>query len=132
MLMCRGMEHNLGVVFRKYLFKALSVTHGTDKNLQLKLRQTALKLHLKLISIIFINIKNDKHPRIIVRYLAAQLAAYASSAARYQNNLSFYVSENVISVNKLFAPSEKLLRIYLPNLVNICLSACKLIKRGHR
>ena len=60
----------------------LTVPHRAYKCYKIKLGVFPLKLVLNIISIILINIENNKTLRLVLRYLTAQLAAYCPAAAR--------------------------------------------------
>lgn len=92
--MRRRMIHYIRAVFFKDRIHTLAVAHRADKRYHIKLRVGAFKLVLNIVSIIFVNIKNNKLFGRMLCNLAAQLAAYGSAAARNKNrfprNIIYY------------------------------------------
>ena len=75
MLVRRRVEYDLRPVFAQHNIQTRRIAHRTDQNDKVQRRIFPLELHLDVICIVFINIKNQKLLRVALRNLPAQLAA---------------------------------------------------------
>ncbi len=98
MLMRRRMEYNIRFQALKYMVNSGAVTHRTNNDLHIKCWETAFKLILKRIGIIFIDFENDKLFRMEAGNLAAKLAANGTASACYNNRAVFQISADCLSI----------------------------------
>ena len=73
--MRRCVIYNVGLVLFKDLIDPAAVAHRTDEDFQLQIRLFVSQLQLNGVSIVFVNIKDDKLLRLMGRNLTAQLTA---------------------------------------------------------
>ena len=86
--MRRGMVDDIRMISCEHGFKAFAVSDGAYEHLDIDFRMSAQKLVLNVISVVLVNIKDNKLVRRMLRYLTAKLAAYRSAAASDENRLS--------------------------------------------
>ena len=109
--MSRGMINDVRMVPCKYGFKTLAVSDGAYEHLDIDFRMRAQKLVLNIISVVLIDIENYKLMRRMLRYLAAELAAYRSAAASDENRLSADIVHDGIELYFYRRTAEKIFNI---------------------
>ena len=87
MLVGRRMADHIGPVGFKYVPNPPFLPDGTDQHHQIQRRIAPLQLHLDVVSVVLVNIKNHQPPGRQGRQLTAKLAADGTAAAGDQNHL---------------------------------------------
>ena len=118
MLVRRRMEHDFRPVLAEHHIEARRITHRTDQNDKVQRRIFPLELHLDVIRIVFINIKNQKLLRIALRNLPAQLAADRSAAARHHDDLAGNILADLVDVDLDRLAPQKILNLHLLELAD--------------
>ena len=109
--MRRGMVDDIRMISCEHGFKAFAVSDGAYEHLDIDFRVSAQKLVLDIISVVLVNIKDNKLVRRMFRYLAAELAAYRSAAARDENRLSADIVHDGIELYFYRRTAEKIFYI---------------------
>ena len=85
--MGRRMADHIGPVGFKYVPNPPFLPDGTDQHHQIQRRIAPLQLHLDVVSVVLVNIKNHQPPGRQGRQLTAELAADGTAAAGDQDHL---------------------------------------------
>ena len=109
--MRRGMVDDIRMISCEHGFKAFAVSDGAYEHLDIDFRVSAQKLVLDIISVVLIDIENYELVRRMLRYLAAELAAYRSAAARDENRLSADIIHDGIELYLYRRTAEKIFYI---------------------
>ena len=109
--MSRGMINDVRMIPCEHGFKAFAVSDGAYEHLDIYFRMRAQKLVLNVISVVLVNIKDNKLVRRMFRYLTAKLAAYRSAAASDENRLSADIVHDGIELYFYRRTAEKIFYI---------------------
>ena len=131
-LVRRRMANEVRAVLGKHVHHALPVAHGADQHDQIQLRMRALQLHLNIICIVFVNIKNDELLRVLRRSLTAKLAADAAAAARDEHDLILDIPGDLVQIDPHRVAAQQVFNIDLTDLLDIHLAVGDLVQTRQR
>ena len=129
-LVRRRVEYDLRPVFAQHNIQTRRIAYRTDQNDKVQRRIFPLKLHLDVIRIVFINIKNQKLLRVALRNLPAQLAADRSAAARHHDDLAGNILADLVDVDLDRLAPQKILDLDLLELADADVFVDQLVHAG--
>ena len=124
---CRVADQ-IRAVLVKDVHHPLPVAHGADQHDQIQLRMRALQLHLDIVCIVFINIKDNELLGVLRRCLAAELTADAAAAAGDEHDLALDIPGDLVQIDLHRVAAQKIFNVDLPDLLDVNLAIGDLIQ----
>ena len=109
MLMGGGVVDDLRVVVLKEFKHPPAVADRPDQDLQIEIRIFLAQFKLDLISVVFVDIKNDELSGVVGCDLAAELTADGSAATGDEDSFSIYKGKDLFHVRLHRLTSQKIL-----------------------
>ena len=128
MLVGCGMADHVGPVGVEHVAHPALIPHGADEGDQVKAGIAALQLHLDIVGVVLIDIKNYQTAGREGRHLAAELAAYGAAAAGDQDGLALDLVPYGSVVRMYLSPAQQVLYAHVFNLGEGELPAYQLVQ----
>ena len=130
MLVRRRVVHDLRPELLKDTEDLPAVAHRADNRPDIQLGVLLPQFQLDIIGVVFIDVKNDELPGLVLRDLPAKLGADAAAAARDQDNLSLDVLEDLVHVRTDRIAAEQIFHGDILHFVDGNLARIELIHTG--
>ena len=107
------MEYNVWFVFFHHAVNTMCISYRTDQYSQIQFRMIPSEFLLNIISIIFINVKNDQMPDFMLCQLCTDLTSDGPATTGYQHGFSFDIAKDLIQIDFDRITSQKIFDLHI-------------------
>ena len=129
MLVRRGVAHDRRAVLIEHIAHTLFIPDRAYQHHKVKLRVPALELHLDIVGVVFIYVKDHEPAGLERRDLAAELAAYRTAAAGDEHGLAAHLIGHGAVVGAYLRATKQIVNADVLDLLERDLTVCQLAER---
>ena len=106
------MVYDIRAIYLEDLIHTVGIAHRCNENHQIQFRIPSLQLLLNIISIILINIHNQKPLRMVSCNLPAKLTADRATASRHHNHFAADIADDLVNICMDRLSAQQILDLY--------------------